>query len=144
MRNCRFSTTKLLGVSPQFTSHQPEGAALFITFRLFGTLPITLRDGRNFAGADLELDRATSGPSWLIQPRIAECVRETILKGESERKLYHVVAFVVMPNHVHLLIEPKSPAPKITQFIEGVSALRANELLLRTGHPFWQDESFDR
>ena len=49
-----------------------------------------------------------------------------------------------MPNHVHLLIEPKAPAPKITQYVKGVSARRANELLQRTGQPFWQDESFDR
>jgi REP element-mobilizing transposase RayT len=49
-----------------------------------------------------------------------------------------------MPNHVHLLIEPKAPAPKITQYVKGVSAKRANELLQRTGQPFWQNESFDR
>jgi REP element-mobilizing transposase RayT len=49
-----------------------------------------------------------------------------------------------MPNHVHLLVDPKAPAPKITQYVKGVSARRANELLGRTGRPFWQDESFDR
>ena len=49
-----------------------------------------------------------------------------------------------MRNHVYLLIEPKAPPPKITQFLKGVSAIQANALLGRTGHPFWQDESFDR
>jgi REP-associated tyrosine transposase len=57
--------------------------------------------------------------------------------------MYDLVAFVVMPNHVHLLIDPKAPVPKITQFVKGVSAIRANELLGRVG-PFWQRESFDR
>jgi REP element-mobilizing transposase RayT len=75
---------------------------------------------------------------------IAECVTETIREGERVRGLYGLVAFVVMPNHVHLLIEPGTSAPKITQFLKGVSAKRANELLGRTGNPFWQDESFDR
>jgi putative transposase len=28
--------------------------------------------------------------------------------------------------------------------VKGVSAKKANDLLARTGHPFWQDESFDR
>jgi putative transposase len=124
---------------------QPDGAELFITFRLHGTLPITSgRDGRTFAAADRALEGTTFGPSWLKQPRIAECVTQTIQDGERVRALYGLVAFVVMPNHVHLLIEPRAPAPKITQFVKGVSAKRANELLNRTGHPFWQAESFDR
>jgi REP element-mobilizing transposase RayT len=124
---------------------QPEGADLFITFRLHGTLPLASgRDGRTFAAADRELERTTDGPSWLNQRRVAECVTDTIRDGEQARSLYTLVAFVVMPNHVHFLIEPKAPAPKITQFVKGVSAKRANELLRRTGHPFWQDESFDR
>lgn len=58
--------------------------------------------------------------------------------------LYDLLAFVVMPNHVHLLIDPRVPLPKITQQIKGVSSRRANALLHRTGQPFWQDESFDR
>lgn len=123
---------------------QPEGASLFITFRLHGTLPMAaVRDGHTFAAADRELDRTPNGPSWLKYPRIAECVTETIRRGAVERALYDLVAFVVMPNHVHLLIDPRAPAPKITQFVKGVSAKQANELLHRTGRTFWQDESFD-
>lgn len=57
--------------------------------------------------------------------------------------MYKLIAYVVMPNHVHLLIEPKAQARKITQYIKGVSALQANELLGRTSQPFWQRESFD-
>ena len=69
---------------------------------------------------------------------------QTIQEGDQVREMYELVAFVVMPNHVHLLINPKVPAAKITQFIKGVSARRANAILQRTGQPFWQDESFDR
>jgi putative transposase len=124
---------------------QPDGAELFITFRLHGTLPLASgRDGRTFAAADRELERTPFGPSWLREPRVAECVTGTIRDGERLRGMYCLIAFVVMPNHVHFLIEPKAPAPKITQFVKGVSAKRANALLSRTGHPFWQDESFDR
>jgi putative transposase len=124
---------------------QPEGATLFITFRLYGTLPLASgRDGHSFVIADRELERTRFGPNWLNQPRVAECVTETIRNGDQIRALYTLVAFVVMPNHVHLLIDPRVPAPKITQFVKGVSAKRANELLHRTGQTFWQDESFDR
>jgi putative transposase len=69
---------------------------------------------------------------------------ETIRLGEEMRGFYELIAFVVMPNHVHLLVNPKVPASKITQFVKGVSAKRANEVLGRTGQAFWQDESFDR
>jgi REP element-mobilizing transposase RayT len=123
---------------------QPEGASLFFTFRLHGTLPmVAVRDGHAFAAADRELDCTSSGPCWLGHPQVAECVTETIRRGEEVRSLYGLVAYVVMPNHVHLLIDPRCPAPKITQFVKGVSAKQANELLRRTGQPFWQDESFD-
>jgi putative transposase len=123
---------------------QPNGAALFITFRLYGSLPrASVADGRAFVAADRELDLTSLGPTWLKQPRVAQCVAETILHGEQIRALYDLVAFVVMPNHVHLLIDPRVPVPKITQFVKGVSARRANGLLGRTGQPFWQDESFD-
>src|SRR5260370_15692782 len=124
---------------------QPDGAALFITFRLYDTIPLASgRDGRTFVAADRELERNRLGLSWLKQPLVAECVTETIREGERARALYDLVAFVVMPNHVHLLIDPRTPAPKITQFVKGVSARRSNALLRRTGQPFWQDESFDR
>ena len=48
-----------------------------------------------------------------------------------------------MPNHVHLLILPRVPVPKITHWIKGRTAREANLLLGRTGEPFWQDESYD-
>jgi REP element-mobilizing transposase RayT len=48
-----------------------------------------------------------------------------------------------MPNHVHLLILPKVPVHKITRWLKGSTARRANQLLDRTGLSFWQDESYD-
>ena len=124
---------------------QPDGATRFITFRLHGTLPLPCgRDGRAFVIADRELERTTLGPDWLKEPPIATCVTQIIIDGDRVRSLYDLIAFVVMPNHVHLLVEPKGPARKITQYIKGVSAKQANELLGRTGKPFWQRESYDR
>jgi putative transposase len=123
---------------------QPEGATLFITFRLHGTLPAPSgRDGRSFAAADRDLERHCFGPTWLKHRPVAECVTATIRSGAQVRALYDLLAFVVMPNHVHILIDPKETASKITQYVKGVSAKRANELLSRTGQRFWQDESFD-
>ncbi len=52
-------------------------------------------------------------------------------------------AWVVMPNHVHLLITPCVELPKIMHSVKGFTAREANRLLGRTGSPFWQKEFFD-
>jgi putative DNA methylase len=52
-------------------------------------------------------------------------------------------AYVVMRNHVHVLLDPHVPLRRITGGIKGVSARDANGALGRTGKAFWQDESFD-
>ena len=124
---------------------QPDGATLFITFRLYGTLPIRSgRDGRSFVAADRELETTDRGPNWLKQSHIALCVTRIIQAGDRVCGWYDLIAFVVMPNHVYLLIDPKAPAPRITQYVKGVSAKEASRLLGRTGQTFWQDESYDR
>jgi type I restriction enzyme R subunit/putative DNA methylase len=48
-----------------------------------------------------------------------------------------------MPNHMHLLIQPKADLPVIARWLKGSTARGANQLLERTGQPFWQDESYD-
>ena len=58
--------------------------------------------------------------------------------------MYTLAAFCVMPNHVHVVLEPLAPAPRITKSIKGLTARAANQILNRTGVPFWMDESYDR
>ena len=74
--------------------------------------------------------------------RVARQVVEAIRTGES-RKLYELSAWVVMPNHVHLLVLPQVALPQITHWIKGRTAREANLLLRRVGQPFWQHESHD-
>ena len=56
---------------------------------------------------------------------------------------YDLHAFVVMPNHVHLLLTPCIALPKLTKFIKGITAKRANQLPGLAGQSFWQEESYD-
>jgi putative transposase len=130
----------------------PTGTAIFLTWRLYGSLPAAivqnvqsqkLAAGRQFARFDRHLDRAQLGPFWLRDPAIADSVVETLRKGEEMLHQYALRAYVVMPNHVHLLVVPRAPIPRITRSIKGVTSRNANRLLRRTGSPFWQDESFD-
>ena len=126
----------------------PGGAYLFVTWRLSGSLPaaapgtIYATAGQAFAAQDRALARHP-GCAWLSDSRVARQIVETIRDGESARMLYELHPWVVMPNHVHLLILPRTGLPWITHWLKGRSARMANRLLGRAGKPFWQDESYD-
>jgi REP element-mobilizing transposase RayT len=92
---------------------------------------------------DRLLDDASTGPLYLRQPVLADMVVEAILYQENVLHHYDLHAFVVMPNHVHLLITAALSLPAVTKSLKGITAKRANAILARTGEPFWQDESYD-
>jgi putative transposase len=48
-----------------------------------------------------------------------------------------------MPNHVHVLVTPLVPVPRIMHSLKGFTARAANQVLDRTGLAFWQRESYD-
>lgn len=130
----------------------PERRELFVTWRLSGSLPMAVvralaaenqfSEGRRFAKAELELDAANFGPTWLRNSQIAAEIVSAMKKVRSER-MCEIHSFVVMPNHVHLLLEPRGELARITQKLKGSTARIANRILGRTGESFWQDESFD-
>jgi putative DNA methylase len=92
---------------------------------------------------DRLLDEARSGKVYLRQPAIADMVVEAIHYNADVLGHYELHAFVVMPNHVHLLITPSIELPKIMKSLESITAKRANTMLSLTGNRFWQDESYD-
>jgi hypothetical protein len=103
----------------------PDGTAIFLTWRLFGTLPDSacrILDGRGFRNADRELDRASSGPSWLSEGCVAGCAVDALRRAAMERQLCLLHAFVVMPNHVHVVLTPRAEVSRVTRWIKGVSA----------------------
>src|SRR5207253_3834247 len=63
--------------------------------------------------------------------------------AEKQWQLYDLLAWVIMSNHVHVLLEPHKRLAEITRAVKNISAREANVLLGRTGLPFWQDESYD-
>jgi putative transposase len=130
---------------------QKANSALFITWRLFGSLPrqtiassfIEENLGKRFLFLDRELDKARYGPTWLKDARLAKVVVDSFFHGAEHLRLYRLSAYVVMSNHVHILVWPKALLPIITKSIKGYTARECNKLLARTGERFWQDESFD-
>jgi len=137
-----------------------EESFLFVTWRLAGSMPRSrmlprlaggvppgsacpTTPGRAFLAFDREVDKAAFGPVWLRDDRVARMVADALLYGESGRHFYQLRAWVVMPNHVHVLLRPTSSMPVITRWLKGSTARQANLILGRTGESFWQDESFD-
>jgi REP element-mobilizing transposase RayT len=92
---------------------------------------------------DRILDRAQNGPSYLKQPDIAELMIGALYDGDARFRRYSLHAFVVMPNHVHLLVTPQVAATRWLGPLKGFTAYAANKVLGIVGRPFWQDESYD-
>ena len=162
------------------------GAVHFVTYRLAGTIPVPLilelreqrqrllkqappegttrREWRRrahkrfFAQYDRYLD-SHRDVDFLARPPVAAMVRGNLHYHHA--KQYHLLAYCVMPNHVHALIQPtedlrcgdetpfgdelpdaRSPLAQIMHSLKSYTAYEANKLLSRSGQ-FWQHESYD-
>jgi REP element-mobilizing transposase RayT len=152
------------------------GASYFITFRLAGSLPAHVvqewrlererlrseervetgedadmrrRAALMHAKFDAQLDAAGDGPTHLRDPGLAQLVIDAVRFYATIR--YDLYAYVVMPNHMHLVLRPlpKNASEQtwgldeIMHGIKGFTGKQANELLNQSG-PFWQREYYDR
>jgi REP element-mobilizing transposase RayT len=116
----------------------PDGALFFVTWRLHGTLPYVAR-----SHAPRSVLTQEPGPRWLTIPEVANSVSQVLRLSATDWELCDLRAWVIMPNHVHILLEPRRPLVRVLQSMKSASARLANRILARTGRPFWQDESFD-
>jgi REP element-mobilizing transposase RayT len=131
----------------------PAGTPLFLTFQLHGSLPSLSRAEaeviQKLPGRERQvrieklLDAAKHGPTSLADERVAEMVRDAIERGDSEFHRYTLHAYVVMPNHVHMLVTPIHEVSTFMRSLKGFTAHQANLILERTGQ-FWESRSFDR
>src|SRR5258708_15555399 len=129
--------------------HRPEGKWLFVTWHLHGSLPHALyppreklSSGGAFVWMDRYLDTTRLGPMYLLQQSIARVVVACLHRGALLGH-YQLGAFVIMSNHVHVLLLPRISPSRLMQSLKGASAREANRILGRTGETFWQAESYD-
>lgn len=134
-----------------------DGGAInqFITFRLADSLPQNiLRQLKIEVERSLisDIEYARKIEKWLDQnrgachlkdERIADLLVETLKKFDGEK--YKLLAWVIMPNHVHLLLRPIGDVSlsEIMHSIKSFTAHKANKILQRKGQ-FWSKEYFDR
>jgi len=128
----------------------------FLTFRLYDSLPQSIvakwrletanrgEDGKTLFRKRVEkyLDKGY-GSCFLRNPTIAELIENSLLFHHEKK--YQLVAWVVMPNHIHFLARPlvEVQLSEIAHSIKSYTAHEANRLLNRHGQ-FWQHEPFDR
>jgi putative transposase len=138
----------------RYQRHLPHWDAIgqpqFVTFRLHGSLPAgrvfpsaRITNGQAFVAMDRLLDHARSGPFWLKDPKIAAMVVGSLRDGEQNFHRYTLHAFVVMANHVHLLVTPRVIARQWLGPLKGFTAHEGIRILGLQATPFWQAESFD-
>jgi REP element-mobilizing transposase RayT len=84
-----------------------------------------------------------AGECWLRRHDIASLVQDQLLWYE--RKDYDLHAWVIMPNHLHVLltISARTSLSDVVRNWKSFTAKRSNSILQRSG-PFWQREYFDR
>jgi putative transposase len=130
----------------------PEDTPIFVTWRLAGTFPSGAGGlaacqspacTPSWMDSDAQLDHAESGPRWLAQPAVARIVTQALHYGVAARNWYRLHAWVIMPNHVHIVMTPKHGFSETMRWLKWTTARRANQILERRGMPFWQDECFD-
>jgi len=99
---------------------------------------------------DVELRRLISryedaghGACWLCDGGIAILVENALLHFDDQR--YRLIAWCIMPNHVHVLAETRAdwPLAAIVHSWKSYTAHAANEILRRSGE-FWFRDYHDR
>ncbi len=83
------------------------------------------------------------GACWLRRPEIAALVRDSLQYFDGD--LYRLHAWVVMPNHVHVLVTPLGDhsLSGIVHSCKSYTGNQANKILERNGK-FWYEDYFDR
>jgi len=83
------------------------------------------------------------GRAFMKEYRVAEMVQNVVLRSDGEE--YRLSAWVVMPNHIHLLFTRFEHASlaDIMQSLKSITSHKANRMLKRTGQ-FWMPDYFDR
>ena len=127
---------------------EKRNAAYFVTWHLSGSLPacaiadIRMPDGPKFVSIDRLLDAAAWGSRWLSNSEAASAVAARLLQSEIDGYC-ELGAFVLMPNHVHMIFRPRGALCDSIAAIKARTGRDANRVLKRSG-PFWARDYFDR
>jgi REP element-mobilizing transposase RayT len=138
--------------SQHLPHYDSPGTRQFITYRLADALPAARRrEWEAFLALEDDQEKQRKieayldlgyGECHLRDPRIANLVQENFWHHDKVK--YRLLAWVIMPNHIHILVEIGSvPLGEILKNWKSYTAKAANKLLKRAD-AFWEDGYFDR
>ena len=86
---------------------------------------------------------ATHFGAHFLASDAAACVQDALIHFDAQR--YRLLAWCIMPNHVHVVAEQIEgwPLAETVHSWKSYTATQINRMLSRTG-PFWMREYFDR
>jgi REP element-mobilizing transposase RayT len=135
-----------------YLPHRDEpGLIQFVTFRLVDAFPTELRseweallkiedDRKGRIELERYLDKGR-GTCHLRRPDVSAIVEGSLLFRHDVQ--YELRAWVIMPNHVHVLFRVQSvPMSRLVEAWKGYTAKEANKVLRRNGQ-FWQEDYWD-
>lgn len=133
------------GYIPHFDS--PE-TIQHIVFRTYGSLPKFLTEALPVDPAprrtaiDSLLDRCKHGVA-LLDPAAAQIVEQSLLSFDRTR--YDLLAWCIMPNHVHVVINPHE-GHRIGDLVQSWKTFTGRAINRASGKagPFWAPDYFDR
>jgi len=135
-----------------YLPHRDEpGLVQFVTFRLADAFPAELRsEWETLLKIEDDRKRHTELEAYLDQGRGACHLRRADIAAMVEGSLrfrhgthYDLHAWVIMPNHVHLLFVVQDvPMSQLVDAWKGYTAKEANKILGRKGQ-FWQEGYWD-
>ena len=90
-----------------------------------------------------QYEDAGYGRCFLKDKRIAKLVEDALFFQDGRQ--YHLVRWCIMPNHVHVMIEPMESF-KLSTILRGWKSYTSHEAkkILEIDGPFWMPEYFDR
>jgi putative DNA methylase len=136
------------GYLPHFDA---PGVTQFLTFQLHDSFPIARcaevefiskesNDSARRRRLETLLDRG-HGKCWLRQKELAQLTESVLRDGNGHD--YELLAWVIMPNHVHVVVNIwQVPVYKLINIWKGKSSREANQHLGRNGS-FWQQDYYD-
>ncbi len=131
--------------------HDEPGLVQFVTFRLADAFPVELRseweallkiedNSARLRQLESYLDQGR-GACHLKRPDVAGLVEGALRFFSGTR--YDLQAWVVMPNHVHVLFtQREEPLGRVVGSWKSYTAKEANKLLQRAGQ-FWDEDYWD-
>ncbi|SFV64253.1 hypothetical protein-transmembrane prediction [hydrothermal vent metagenome] len=119
----------------------------FITFRTFDSLDTYLKklyntetpNRKKQQAIDNYLDSSNNGA--YLNGEVLLYLYDFLKK--QDRILYDLVAFCIMPNHIHILCKPLQKLSIVMQRIKGATAHHINILLHKSGK-FWAEDYYDK